>query len=350
MPQVMIDTSTDTAEELLATAAFLSALARLAPAAGSDGIKRPAPPPILPAPLHPAASPPVLPPGNVPPAPVSHPDVHPDAQLTVPSVPAGTFGQTFSDPQAFQLPTMAEMIAAVAATNAATATVQATSTETPILAPVPAPPVTQAVLLPPALTDTHDGERDSENLPWDARIHSETKKKNADGTWRFRRGLDETVKHTVYGELVATYGKAAQLSAMPAPATGAAVPPQPPVPPAPVPAEPTAAQAFGGAPPPPPIPTATVLPFPQQHSATVPVPPAPNVGVPDATQSPVVQTFRGLMQRVNVALSQNQLTQAQLSEACKANGLDSITALAAQPMLVQAVNDYLNRFITSNVA
>lgn len=71
--------------------------------------------------------------------------------------------------------------------------------------------------------------------------------------------------------------------------------------------------------------------------------------MPNAPQPPVVQapatTFRDLMQKVNVALAGGKLTQAQLAEACKSAGVDGVTALAAQPGLVPAVDTYLNRWL-----
>jgi hypothetical protein len=44
------------------------------------------------------------------------------------------------------------------------------------------------------------GETDSEGLPWDGRIHSGSKKKNADGKWKLLKNVDEalvaSVKHS----------------------------------------------------------------------------------------------------------------------------------------------------------
>jgi len=44
-------------------------------------------------------------------------------------------------------------------------------------------------------------ETDAEGIPWDERIHSGNKAKNADGTWRKRRGVDEVTYGRIYGEL-----------------------------------------------------------------------------------------------------------------------------------------------------
>lgn len=49
-------------------------------------------------------------------------------------------------------------------------------------------------------------ELDKNGLPWDERIHSGNHGKNADGTWRYRRGLDEKLKAKVVAELTKTMG------------------------------------------------------------------------------------------------------------------------------------------------
>jgi hypothetical protein len=72
------------------------------------------------------------------------------------------------------------------------------------------------------------GERDTAGLPWDERIHSSTKSKNADGTWRIKRGTSPQVVGKVTKELQATVAAvpAAAPAALPAPPT----PGLPPVP------------------------------------------------------------------------------------------------------------------------
>lgn len=48
---------------------------------------------------------------------------------------------------------------------------------------------------------TNPAEVDSAGLPWDSRIHSESKAKVADGTWRKRRGADPAIVAQVENEL-----------------------------------------------------------------------------------------------------------------------------------------------------
>lgn len=64
----------------------------------------------------------------------------------------------------------------------------------------PPPPLTGAT----AQTDntgSDNSDLDVNGLPWDARIHSSSKNKNQDGTWRYTRGGDPVVRAQVEAEL-----------------------------------------------------------------------------------------------------------------------------------------------------
>lgn len=76
-------------------------------------------------------------------------------------------------------------------------------------------------------------ERDSAGLPWDQRIHSSSKEKNADGSWRARRNVDATTRAKVEAELKATIAAPVNIinTAPPIPAPPA-LPPLPVAPPA----------------------------------------------------------------------------------------------------------------------
>lgn len=318
---------------------------------GMKPIKTPTPPPIgTPAP---ACDPAPLPPGNTPVAPVEHPKIHPDADKFVPpappeDVPAGTQNE---------LPPPA-IFGGVLPLDTQTGTPPIPPVNTSPPAPAPLAPVVPLAASAPTVTAgaapsvanaaSVGGERDSKGYLWDARIHSETKKKNADGTWRFRRNLDEKVKTSVLAELNAALGGAAPAptfqpaagvtSAVPVPPAPAAVP-VPPAPTAPVPVPPVPA---AGNVPAPPV-TATVVPFPNQTPAApaVPVPPAANVGVPNAGLPDVVSSFRELIQLVNISISRGAMTQAQLSEACAHVKVESVTGLASQPALIPTMYQYM---------
>lgn len=157
-------------------------------------------------------------------------------------------------------------------------------------------------------------ERDKDGLPWDARVHSETRKMNADGTWRNRRNLDANVKATVMAELRALFQNVPPAS-----------PQLPLAPPAPVP------QA-------PPAPTAPVAPQPPTAPLSVPV--GVPLGLPNTGQPAVLPAlgFRDFMSAVNKATAAGTLTTAQLDQACKAVNLDGISALASEPGKISLVH------------
>jgi len=85
-------------------------------------------------------------------------------------------------------------------------------------APVPPVPTSENVVqvaAPPMVNLASGVEIDTHGLPWDARIHASTKRKNADGSWTAKRGVDQAVAASVEAELRAL------MSAAPAPAADA---------------------------------------------------------------------------------------------------------------------------------
>lgn len=133
-------------------------------------------------------------------------------------------------------------------------------------------------------------ELDVSGLPWDGRIHSSTKAKNKDGTWRALRGLNDEAK-----------AKAIEAELRAAMAAGA--PPAPP------------------APPQPPAPPAT--------------PPAP----PAAAGAP---TFATLMVKITTAKTAGKLAQEAVDAALAQVGLTTMMQLAPRPDLVATVNDFID--------
>lgn len=203
---------------------------------------------------------------------------------------------------------------------------------------------------PPTATNASTGgtaERDSKGVPWDTRIHSEAKTRNNDGSWRYKRKLDEAVKAAVLAEI--TLGTGANASGNP---LAPNVPTPPSIPPVP--------------PPPPP---AVSLP---SYDAKVPVPPAPPARMPDATVSVVVPrppvnptapapdqssatapssvagtaspiSFGALVIKMNKALAAGSITQENIANACTQMGIDSPGALSApaNAALIAEVNSIL---------
>ncbi len=156
---------------------------------------------------------------------------------------------------------------------------------------VPPPPAPRVDPGPP-------GDRDSEGLPWDGRIHSSSKALLADGKWRQRRNTDPAVVAAVTAELRAALA-----------APSAPVPAAPPAPPSTVPAYSGVTPALD----------ATITP---------PVPPAPPV-----EPAPATMTFPQFMHAITAA----RLAPGIVLEACKAVGMPSIPALAQRTDLIPAV-------------
>jgi hypothetical protein len=332
--QILIDTETETPDGLLNAAKVLLMLAGNSVGEEIEAAARPTPkpakappaaPPIGPAPTETPAPAPLPPSHPAPPAPVEHPEFHPEGkphELGTPEeVPAGTE----IDP--------AQVFGGAGVQNSQPSAFVGTAV----------PPSTPPVIL---------GELDSQHLPWDARIHSETRKKNADGSWRLRRNLDEGVKKTVLEELRAVH---AGFPSQPAATVTSPLPLSQPAPAVPV--QSLATNPVPAAPPPPTGAVSAPAP-PPPVSLQQPAPPAapppmqlqtePVLGMSngaDAGVLPPVTSFRDLMLKVNGALSNNRLTQGELTEACKAAGVDSITQLAAQPALVPAVDAKVNVYL-----
>jgi hypothetical protein len=132
-------------------------------------------------------------------------------------------------------------------------------------------------------------EVDARGLPWDQRIHAGTKRKNADGTWTARRGLnDPALLARVEAELRQTMGA-------------------------------------GAAPAPVPVPAA-VVPVP---AAVVP-PPAP----PEAPAVATGETFAQFCTRLSPHLASGAVTQAQLLQAATELGLPGFPSLMQRPDLL----------------
>jgi len=171
------------------------------------------------------------------------------------------------------------------------------------------PPVTTAV--PPTVSPAASVERDAKGMPWDGRIHASSKAKVADGSWRYKRGVDDTTIAPIEAEIRAAL--AAPVGGSPAfaphpfyePAPAVVAPP-PPVATAPIPAAPAPVVA-----PPPAAPVA------------VPVPPVTSI-----------TTYDTLMAALPPKIVSGELTAAQMQEACEQYGVPSIAALATRPDLV----------------
>lgn len=181
----------------------------------------------------------------------------------------------------------------------------ASAPSVPVVPTVPTVPASAAgpasVTAPPIIAGGPPGgvELDSQGLPWDARIHGSTRARNADGTWRQRRGLsDPDLKKRVEAELRATL-------ALPAA-------PTPPVAPA--------GQATAGAT--------------EQYLAGTP---APAVPMPPAAATGAPATFGEFMGAVSNLVKDGKITGDTVTRKLQDLGLPSVMALANRPDLLPSV-------------
>lgn len=186
----------------------------------------------------------------------------------------------------------------------------------PMVSSVPTPPAPAAPTVsaapaptaPAAPSGSAPGvELDADGLPWDGRIHASTKTKNADGTWRGKRGVDDAEVARVVAEL----------KGLPAPVA--------PVPPAPyitaeaaaLPASPVANLHVGG---------------------TVAPPPAP--------ATPAGITFGELMVKLQGPMVSGTLPGPKLTEVLARYGCpQGVTQLMHVPHLVPAVDAELSAML-----
>lgn len=213
----------------------------------------------------------------------------------------------------------------------------------------PAPPVSPADTPAAATTPTPEPaaspqptaapagvETDKNGLPWDERIHSgpkDKRPKNADGSWRRKRGVDDALVEQVEAELRQVMG--ATGNPAPAAPTAAASPE-----PAPAPA-PTAAPA---APPPTPADAGTASgPGGATTADNVPAPPvaAPPAATPTPAPTPPAEpatsgemTFPELMRKITALQSAGTLTVQATNEIAVSLGLTGVRDLIHRPDLI----------------
>jgi len=103
-------------------------------------------------------------------------------------------------------------------------TTETTSTQ-PLTAPPPPVPNNDSQGSIAAPQSQNPAEVDKKGMRWDARIHSSSKAKIADGTWKYRRGVtDEEIKR-VEGELTGTIAPPPPPPAQPGPSIAQLVDP-----------------------------------------------------------------------------------------------------------------------------
>ena len=182
----------------------------------------------------------------------------------------------------------------------------------------PPPANTAPITTTPGVASSVAGvDLDAKGFPWDNRIHAGTKRKNADGSWTAKRGVDPALVAQVEAELRQVMGAA----------PAAPLAPAAPVPPPPAPSAPVVAS----------VPQATATPAP----AAVPAPPAGEVPQ-DARQQ-----FVGLVGRASAAIQAGKVTQAEITQCCAAAGVPALPLLANRLDLVAQVAAQVDAMIAA---
>ena len=182
--------------------------------------------------------------------------------------------------------------------------------------PIEASPGLHMVPPAPLAAPSTGVELDSAGLPWDSRIHSSSRAKQAkNGQWKVARNMDPARVVAVTAEL-----RAAMSAGVPAAVAPAPVAPPPPI--APIAPPPPVAPI---APPPPIAPIAPPPPI-------APIAPPPPVAT-DASGS-VVKTFADLMKKITT----HGIKPDAVAAACKLHGLRSIAMVGVRPDLIPAVH------------
>ena len=175
---------------------------------------------------------------------------------------------------------------------------------------------TPGVASSPTATLTTGVDLDAKGFPWDNRIHAGTKRKNADGSWTAKRGVDPALVAAVEAELRQVMG---------APGVTPLAPTTAPIAPTPLlaPAAPVTAN----------LPTASVSPV---VAAPLPpaAPPAPVVGEVPADARAM---FVALVGRASAAIQGQKVTQAEVNQCCADAGVPALPLLANRLDLVATV-------------
>lgn len=198
-----------------------------------------------------------------------------------------------------------------------------------IVAPPP-PANTAPITTTPGVASSAAGassagvELDKHGLPWDGRIHAESKGKIADGTWRKKRNLDPTVLATVEAELRQLMGAPAVPLAHAAIATVAAG------------FTPTPTSAPAVAVPPPPV-----------VGAAPTMPAAPNAAPAGEVPADARAQFVALVGRASAAIQGQKVTQAEVNQCCADAGVPALPLLANRLDLVAQVASRIDALIAA---
>ena len=182
----------------------------------------------------------------------------------------------------------------------------------------PLPANTAPITTTPGVASSVAGvDLDAKGLPWDNRIHAGTKRKNADGSWTAKRGVDPALVAAVEAELRQVMGAA------PAAPLASAVPAPPP--------------------------TAPIAPV-VASAPQVTAPPAPAVApaaAPGEVPADARAQFVALVGRASAAIQGQKVTQAEVNQCCVDAGVPALPLLANRLDLVAQVAAHIDALIAA---
>ena len=182
----------------------------------------------------------------------------------------------------------------------------------------PPPANTAPITTTPGVASSAAGvDLDAKGMPWDNRIHAESKGKIADGTWRKKRNLDPALVASVEAELRQVMG---------------------------VPAAPLA-QGVAPAPTPVSVAASTIAQSVPTGAAPLPVvpPPAPAGEVPADARG----MFVALVGRASAAIQGQKVTQAEVNQCCADSGIPALPLLVNRLDLVATVASRIDALIAA---
>ena len=254
-----------------------------------------------------------------------------DHESTMPEAAFGSHGSAALDADAAKLnaifgqgaagPTLADVGLAPAAAFGVPPAPLAVSTPAIAAASTVAPPppasIAPTTTTPGVASSAAGVDLDTKGLPWDGRIHADSKNKIADGTWRKKRNLDPALLAQVEAELRQVMG-----------ATGA----------------PLASTVAPSVPTPPPVPVAPVTAnLPTASASPVVAPPPPAGDVPQEAR----QQFVGLVGRASAAIQAGKVSQAEVNQICADSGIPALPLLANRLDLVATVASRIDALIAA---
>lgn len=171
-------------------------------------------------------------------------------------------------------------------------------------------------------TPTGAPERDKDGIPWDERIHSSSKKTNADGTWTRRRNTPDDVFDKVMAEL-----KTANTTRTMEAAAGLV----------PTPSAPAVAPSV-------PLPPTTAVPAPPTASPA----PSPAPAAPVASSTAPAVDFPSVMVKITKAQSTGKITAEEINNLLLSVGATGgVIALNKNPSLIPAFDALLEDHLAS---